>query len=428
MLRGCVFALILVLGGCGPDEPPCSVGEGDCANACMEGELVYRDACDGDEECACGFQCLAGACTYAKGVEAACLCDGESVLPPGVPALGMGTHDLTSVAIEVISKSSDGLNVPRDVAFNPENPSELWVVNRGDHSMVVYTNPGTATQSTKKYAGSGNAHFMAEPSALAFGDPGILATIHETDDFTQGPGGTPKDFMGPTLHSSKKGQFNGGHSGHLDMLHNSPNGMGIAWDSGNAYWVFDGYHGSLTRYDFHGDHGLGGEDHSDGVVARYVDNQVKMKPDVPSHMEMDHEAGLLFVADTGHGRIVVLDTASGSKGSGIQPNYDSTQQYHMTGADLWPLVEGADIGLVHPSGLALHDGFIYVTDNATGIIHAFDETGLQVDYLDTGLGPGALMGIAFDEAGRLLLVDAVADQVLRIDVAPPTPAGGDVTR
>ena len=57
---------------------------------------------------------------------------------------------------------------------------------------------------------------------------------------------------------------------HIDMLHESPLGMGIAHDSGNSYWYFDGYYGHLVYYDFKEDHDIGMDDHSDGVVRRYL--------------------------------------------------------------------------------------------------------------------------------------------------------------
>ncbi|MDP6946234.1 MAG: hypothetical protein QF464_18950 [Myxococcota bacterium] len=37
-----------------------------------------------------------------------------------------------------------------------------------------------------------------------------------------------------------------------------------------------------------------------------------------------------------------------------------------------------------------------------------------MDWLDTGLPAGSLMGIAFDAEGRIYVADAVGDQVLRI--------------
>ena len=35
--------------------------------------------------------------------------------------------------------------------------------------------------------------------------------------------------MGPTLWDGNLNIYDGGHASHLDMLHNSPNGAGIAW-------------------------------------------------------------------------------------------------------------------------------------------------------------------------------------------------------
>ena len=59
--------------------------------------------------------------------------------------------------------------------------------------------------------------------------------------------------MGPTLWTNDGSIYNGGHATHYDMLHDSPNGAGIAWESGTAYWIFDGWHQSLTRYNFRND-------------------------------------------------------------------------------------------------------------------------------------------------------------------------------
>ena len=49
--------------------------------------------------------------------------------------------------------------------------------------------------------------------------------------------------------------------------------------------------------------------------------------------------------------------------------------------------------LLMPSGLALFDGLLYVSDHATGILYAVTLTGEPVTQLDTGLGPGTLAGI-----------------------------------
>ena len=64
----------------------------------------------------------------------------------------------------------------------------------------------------------------------------------------------------------------------------------------------------------------------------------------------------------------------------------------------------------------LHDGLLFVSDNASARIFAFDTEGVLIDYLDTDLQDGALMGMAFDGSGALWLVDAERDEVLRISV------------
>jgi len=350
-------------------------------------------------------------------VPALLLCAGCPPVDDGPPPLfGDGSHTLDSITLTVIAESGDDLDDPRDIAFHPDRADELWVVNQGNDSLTVLFDPGTSDFESENFASSGNNHFLAKPSSLAFSDNGNFATVHETDELTQGPGGTPADFMGPTLWSSDMDVVDGGHGGHLDMLHNSPNGMGIAWEEDNTFWVFDGYHDSISRYAFHGDHGPGGADHSDGEILRYVEGEVDREADVPSHMEFDHDTGLLYIADTGNRRIAVLDTDTGDVGGSVSPNYDNVSVHReVDDAEITTFVdrEVADMG--EPSGLALHDGVLYVSDNRMGILWAFDLDGTLLDWIDLERADGGLMGIAFDGSGRLYVVDAEAEQVLRID-------------
>lgn len=336
--------------------------------------------------------------------------DDQEVPTSGLPLLGDGTHTLADGAMRTIATSAEALATPRDLAFHPEVEGQLWVVNNGDHSMTLLSDAGTDAQSSRHWRDSfSGAHFLAKPAALAFGASGSLATIHDEDEKTQSM--TPTDFMGPTLWTSDPEEFDGGHEGHLDMLHNSPNGTGIAWETDNVYWVFDGYHSSITRYDFQSDHGLGGTDHSDGIVHRFVEGEVAYADGVSSHLVFDAETALLYVADTGNGRIAVLDTTTGEEGSRITPDYDGGRQRSWDGAEIWTLT---DEELVAPSGLEIHDDLLWVTDNATSRILAYDLDGTLIDWVDTGLPEGALMGIAFGPEGDLFLVDAAGDQVLAI--------------
>ncbi len=333
---------------------------------------------------------------------------------------GDGSHSLGTVELTVVADSGDDLETPRDLAFHPDEPSELWVVNRGsdpgDEAVVVIDDAGTDDQEATFYRSGGNQHFLAQPAALAFSENGNFATIHETDERTQGPNGTPGDFMGPTLWTSDRDIFDAGHGGHLDMLHNSPNGMGVAWEDDNTFWVFDGDHDAIARYAFKDDHGPGGADHSDGELLRYVEGEVARESDVPSHMAFDRDSALLYIADTGNGRIAVLDTTTGDEGGTVGPNNDGTRQRAMDDASIETLIDADDVeDMREPSGLELHEGLLYVGDNRTGHLFAFDLDGNLLDWVDLELERGALMGLAFNEDGDLFLVDSEAEQILRLD-------------
>jgi DNA-binding beta-propeller fold protein YncE len=331
----------------------------------------------------------------------------------GVPILGDGAHELDALNLEELIVGNSSLSSPTDVAVHPSIPDQMWVTNQATNSILVVSNVGMETQNIKYAGAPGSNHFLAKPSALAFGDD-TMATAHEEDQPTQG-GATPSDFMGPTLWDDDPAYFDGGHATHLDMLHNSPNSTGIAWEQGNTFWINDGAHQALVRYDFQGDHGYGGADHSDGDVGRYVAGEIGYVRGVPSHMELDRDTGLLYVADTGNNRVAVLDINSGTKGAPTFPNYDGGEQYAVDGAELWTLVEGEANYMGRPAGLAIHDGMIFVGDHETGEIQAFNMDGEPLDYLDTGLA-GSLGGIDFDADGRLYAIDMDGERVLRISV------------
>jgi hypothetical protein len=424
-----IIAMGCAMSSCAVEEP-CVVGPDDCPNACTEGIVLEGGTCGGPADCGCGFFCKAGACTYYMGANLSCLCDGVAMTPPGRPVLGVGSHVPDDLLIEVVADASDELATPRDLAFNPDNPDQLWVLNFATESVTVLSNATTDSPSSKNYHEMGSGHFLSHPSAFAFGAPGEMASIHETHEKTVGTfDGAPDEFMGPALHSTDLTIFKAGWSCHLDMLHDSPLGMGIAWggissQDGNVtllqpvnarvYWVFDGYHRSITRYDFGGDHGLGGEDHADGIIRRYAEGQVKRVEGVPSHMVMDPSTGLLYIADTGHERIAVLDTSTGTVGAEIFPGFDQATRNIMNNTKLETLIDQTTVPFEKPSGIALYDGLLWVTDNATSRIYAITLEGDVIDWLDTGLPAGSLMGITFDTEGRLYIVDAVGDQVLRI--------------
>lgn len=336
---------------------------------------------------------------------------GSDAGPSGLAVLGFGSHSSASVEVVEIAAFADGLRGSTDLAFHPTEDHQLWVTNQADNSVVIITRAGMPDETIERRTSVGAEHFLVSPSGLAMGTT-TFATCHATDAVTQPT--TPADFMGPTLWPADAALFDGGHLSHLDMLHNSPNAAGIAWDHDNAFWVFDGYHESITSYDFVMDHGPGGTDHTDGVIVRWVEGEVGYVAGVGSHMELDHATGLLYVADTGNARVAVLDTASGSAGGSIGPDYDGAAMSARTGGVLTTLVTGAAVGLEQPSGLALHDGILYVTDRARGTIHAFDLTGTELDFLDLSDRLSTIGGIEVDAEGRLYVVTYEPPSVIRI--------------
>jgi hypothetical protein len=285
--------------------------------------------------------------------------------------------------------------------------------------MVIYQDAGLPTQSSTKRQSEieGGAHFLAKPAALAFGTPGNMATAQQEDGWTQPQ--TPYDFMGPTLWGTSLATFDAAHPGHLDMLHNSPLSSGIAWVEGNQYFLYDGAHRAIAFYDFNQDHGLGGTDHSDGELYRYVDGQLGYEPGVPSHVVFDGELSRVYAADTANGRIVSLNPNTGSLGGYIEPNYDGGTQRYMDGAELSVLIDGSQFepAMLKPSGMELHDDILFITDHANSVIYGFDRDGNLIDYLETGMASGSLMGMTFDTEGSLLIVDSQNNGIIKFSVA-----------
>lgn len=335
----------------------------------------------------------------------------------GLAVLGSGSHSPSSVEVVEIVTAVDNLRSPSDVAFNPSQDHELWVTERGGDSVAIVFHAGGADQRVEHRTSAGAQHFLASPSGLAFDDSGTMATIHDIDTPTQGADGTPADFMGPTLWPADASLFDGGHDSHLDMLHDSPSGAGIAWDTGDAFWVYDGYHHAIAHYDFRSPHVEGGTDHSDGVIQRWVEGDLGYFPHVASHIELDHGTGLLYVADTRNALVVVLDTTSGVPGVTIGPNYDGVSSMtSMDSAPLTTLIDGATAGLEQPSGLAVRDGVLYITDHARDTIHAYDLGGHEIDWIDLSsvLSPSSIGGIELDVEGRIYVTDTVSGRIIRV--------------
>ncbi len=332
--------------------------------------------------------------------------------------------------------------LPSALAWNPVEQDELWITlrepptdrtcNRGGTvactwliGRVAIVHGATSAPAvphdveTKEDANAW--HFMRRPSAIAFGTDGTFATCGEAR--TGNYENEEASFIGPTLWSADPAIFGARPpadsptgSTHIDMLHETPFCMGIAHESENAYWVFNGEVGALDRYDFHAPHAPGEDDHSDGELRRYVEGQLTRVPDVPSHLAYDSQRRLVYAADTGHGRVVSLDATSGHEDGKVTAYEPLVAQARMSGATL---VEVVPPGLLaQPSGLTLYRGVLFVTDYASSRIVAFDRAGRRLVTVETGLPTGSLGGIAIGPDGRAYLVDRSTRRVLRLEPSP----------
>ncbi len=313
----------------------------------------------------------------------------------------------------------DKLNKPTSLAFKPVEGS-LWVVNRGDDSSVIVDNPGKTTAKIFRFKDD-SAHFMNNPTQIAFskGKAEFAVSLDSVNDYNgQAPGNY---FTGPTLFTSDRRYYSGGAQSHLDMLHHSPKAMGIsvgarpstAQQDMREYWVFNGNSGSVDRYFFNKPHELGGDDHSDGIAIRYATGQIKRTTDVPGHLAFDLATRQLYIADTGNGRVVRLDTRTA---------LDTARRisaYHNETA-LWEVprttVTAVATGLSQPSGILFVNSQIVVGEYGTGKIKVYSTTGELKGTLDTGLGARKLMGLADGPDGKLYVVDNVGGRALRVDL------------
>jgi len=232
------------------------------------------------------------------------------------------------------------------------------------------------------------------------------------------------------------------------------------------------------RYDFVDHHGAGGNDHSDAVVRQYPEVMVQRVEDVPSHMEVDGASGMLYIADTGGQRILRVDTQSGSHlaeysetGECEEPNEEVCTPVDTESADLedcegeiicdphdpeeececmscecvrrvpttewadyfqdtwsahrettqeYSIVEGVSVevfaenGLLMPSGLAIHEDRVFVSDHGTGEIIAYQKTDGQelARYQTDACG---IMGLTVGPEGRIWYVDGVGNELMLLD-------------
>ena len=85
------------------------------------------------------------------------------------PEIGTGDGTPASITLTEIAGPTARLQQPRDLEFNPMRPDELWVVNYRDDSVTIIHDASKDTRTTE-YRKDGYAlHFMAEVTAISFG-------------------------------------------------------------------------------------------------------------------------------------------------------------------------------------------------------------------------------------------------------------------
>jgi hypothetical protein len=381
----------------------------------------------------------AGEAPPVAGTTAAAAVAGAQAQPAAQGGSGGAAAPITMNSGKTSVIVSTNLMQPSDLAWNPYATDELWIMNHGDSSAAIVSSATSEARSVQRRLDPEAArHFMPSPNGFAFGAR-ETTVIDAQGKMVEGTFATcpenREDYMGPTLwtpdprifaiaKSDREPPFNGPDTGaegigsHLDMLHRTPLCTGIAWGgAGNVYWTYSAAYSMFVKYDFGKDHGIGNADHSDGSVWRYAASGIGYVQNVPSHLAYAPDSGLLYMADTGNARIIALDPADAtSSAMTARENVDGLRQaLDMDGAQLKVLVASA-YGLMKPSGLRLHAGQLYVSDNATGTIHKFTLSGEPIAKVQiAAVKAGALAGLNFGPDGLLYFVDMVDNRVLRLD-------------
>ena len=330
--------------------------------------------------------------------------------------------------VTTVAGPTDGIMEPIDLDFNrtPLSGRDLWVVmgDKGGHAMAIIHNATSARPTVRTKKDARASHFMWRTHGIAMGTNGSFATAQNGEP---GDGDANYMFMGPTLWSSDTAVFASRYqnedrrlASHLDMLHQSPWCLGIAHDSANIYWVLDARYGGISRYDFRDPHEVGGTDHRDGVIRRYIETAIS--PGVrgqPAHVCLDRSTGWLYYIDPGKALVHRLDTRSGSVKDTLEMPPSSaenlTEFTSVVGARLATVVSDS---LKTPVGIDVVGTRLLVGDRADGRIHVFDIADPGFAHLGAiSTGATELLGITVGPDQRIWFVDRATARVCRLDMA-----------
>lgn len=363
--------------------------------------------------------------------------DVERMIAHAVPPAAMMLESAQSIdqyltspiAVTRIATADDGITAPIDLDFarSPLHGNDLWVVTAEPkgHAITIVHNAGTPQQAIRKKKDSRAYHFMWRTMGIAMGNNGSFATAQNGE-----PGNNDLNymFMGPTLWSADTAVFasryqedNDKLASHLDMLHQSPWGLGIAHDTANVYWVLDARYKDICRYDFRDPHEVGGTDHRDGIIHRYSDVAITpAERGRPAHIDLDASTGFLYYIDPGKGSVHVLDTKSGERDQPLVPPRESSENLaefiSMKSAVTRMVVKPGII--TEPVGLEVYGNRLLVGDRATGKIHVFAIADTAVSLKGSIVtGATALHGITVGPDGRIWFVDNALGVVGRLDVS-----------
>jgi len=258
---------------------------------------------------------------------------------------------------------------------------------------------------------------MSLPSGIAFSNNENFATSTSVLDANHSPQNGL--FTGPSLWSSDPAiyaQPSGGNGSHLDMLHESPNSMGIASEGENVFWVYDDYNNDIAMYDFGEDHGPGNTDHDDGRVLRYQGMGLNaINTTIVCHLELDKAKKWLYFVDGGNQRIIRLDITSGTLGGAPSWGpYETLAEYKKVLGFTWEIV--ANTGLIEPAGIDIIDDRLVVTDHSNGDIIFYDVSNIpatEIGRLQTN-EPG-IMGVVLGPEGKIWYANHTLYKVVKIE-------------